>query len=106
MRKLALVLGGMVTASSIYVAQVAVSSAQLDRAWAILDGTVPAPRPDAIWYGGILAPITVEVSQARVSALAGKGVGRAEDLVRRAVAHSRNVATSRENVRTSIGLVM
>lgn len=105
MRNVALLLGGLLTAGSAYVAQVAVSSARLDRTWELLNGTV-APRPDAIWYGGVLAPIVVEVSQARAATFALKDVGRVRDGMCVAATQVKSRATSPENVRTSIGLVM
>jgi len=106
MGKYAMLLGGVVTLASAYAAQVAVSSARMDRALALLDRGTQADQPNAIWYGGVLDPITVEARRTPEGALASGSARAEQQPARPHTDHSRNLATSPENVRTSIGLVM
>jgi hypothetical protein len=64
MRVYAILMGMVLTAGSAYLAQVAVGSAGFER----LVGPSPSPGNPAVarelWYGGVLDPITIEVSRA------------------------------------------
>ena len=72
MRVYATLLGVLITAGSGYLAQVAVGSAGFERL------VVSAPKPGTptfgeIWYGGVLAPVTIEVARPTNPAIAFGG---------------------------------
>ena len=64
MRVYAVLFGVVVTAGSIYVAQLAVASAGFDRLAPAYASHSVAPAPAGeLWYGGMLDPITIEASR-------------------------------------------
>jgi len=61
MRHYALLLGLLLTAGSTYVLHLAVGSAGFERLTAGATAMEPVPLPpQEIWYGGVLAPVTIE----------------------------------------------
>jgi len=103
MRGYPLLLGTLCTVASAYVAEIAVSSAGLDRARPQSRRADPAPA-DLLWYGGILAPVTIEGHRApqplTITGLDPKSMPEC------APSHAKYREISFENVRTSMGLVM
>lgn len=110
MRVYATLLGVLITAGSGYLAQVAVRSAGFERLAA------PVPKPEAptfgeIWYGGVLAPVTIEVARPTNPAIA---FGRPWILMtelamsQKAVECARLARTKpqKDNVRASLGSMM
>ncbi len=106
MRTYALLLGALVTAGSAYVAEVAVASSGLERAWTVLHAKVDPPLPIPLWYGGILDPITIEARRPTAAALVMTGFERARSDSQCPAAQTKYRPISSANVRTSIGLVM
>lgn len=66
MRVYALLLGITLTAGYGYTANVAVSSLGPGRQALVVPAAAPAPEkaPGAVWYGGVLDPVTVEIDGA------------------------------------------
>lgn len=106
MRAYALLLGALVTTGSAYVAEVAVASSGLERAWTVLHADVDPPSPIPLWYGGILDPITIQAHRPTAPALVMTGLERAHQDSQCRAAQTKYRPISSENVRTSIGLVM
>lgn len=75
MRVLALLLGSLLTAGSVAVTDVAVSSATIGRS------VTSNPASGAIWYGGTLPPVVVRARRptAAEQALAGTARSKADD---------------------------
>ncbi|HLB82804.1 MAG TPA: hypothetical protein VJJ54_06920 [Gemmatimonadales bacterium] len=75
MRVYALLLGIALTSGYGYAAQLAVSSLDTGRQTR-RDAATPVPAsgaPDAVWYGGVLDPVTVESSSGDTRAAAAQG---------------------------------
>jgi len=75
MRVYALLLGILLTTGYGYAAQIAVSSLRAGRPTALEPAaTIPtAGALDGVWYGGVLAPVTVESRSAGTRAAATQG---------------------------------
>ena len=79
MRVYALLLGVLFTTGYGYAAQVAVSSLKANPATAVEPAATPADGAlDGVWYGGVLAPVTVESRSdgTRAGATQGKVLSR------------------------------
>ena len=112
MRVYASVLGVLLTAGSGYLAQVAVGSAGFER----LTAPPPkseAPTPGEIWYGGVLDPITIEVTRSTRPAIAFGGSWMTSELAasqqaveRTPLARPKAHPIISDNVHASLGSMM
>jgi hypothetical protein len=70
MRVYAVVLGVLLTAGSAYVAQLAVASAGFERLPGLSQERGDHQARGEVWYGGMLAPITIEAARPAMPSLA------------------------------------
>jgi hypothetical protein len=107
MRVWAGLFGVVLTVGSAYIAQLAVTSAGVDRL-ARARNVGGDPAPGQLWYGGVLDPVTIEVSRA-APALALRShstssvAARKQNVECAAPSRPKRVSISSENVRAPAG---
>ncbi|HEX9703753.1 MAG TPA: hypothetical protein VGA20_00715 [Gemmatimonadales bacterium] len=78
MKRYALLLGALITGSYVYAAQAAIA-ADLARVRVAMSQPADAANRDSIWYGGTLAPVTVEAWRVQPSAISSRAECKATD---------------------------
>jgi len=77
MRAYALLLGSLLSVGTAAVAELALESAETDRAGSPVSAVTPSSAAQPIWYGGTLDPVTITVPRSSARAAAhptGRGV--------------------------------